>query len=128
MRKLLFLVLLLASFMVYAQDERFVRSYHKEGMLNEKGKPIGDPLERKNVFIFNYGEGKDIKLIGPGYERIFTRISDLTTEEQDGKIIYQYVLTIDEKGNKIGFGLFEDELVQIFFDSNNSIIIGKKFF
>lgn len=44
MRKLLFLVLLLEMV-----------------MLNEKGKPIGNTVESKNVFILNYGEGKDIK-------------------------------------------------------------------
>lgn len=129
MRKLLFLVLLLASFMVYAQEEQFVRSYHKMVMLNEKGKPIGNTVESKNVFILNYGEGKDIKHIDDtGYEQVFTRISDVTTERQDGKIIYQHILTIDKAGEKIGFGLFDDEIVLIFFDKNDNIVFSFKFF
>lgn len=125
MRKLLFLVLLLASFVVYAQEEQFVRSYHKMVMLDGKGVPIGNgnPVESKNVFIFNHGKGKDVKVISEdGITGFYIRVSEVNTKEQDG-IIY-HTFAIDEKGNKVGFYLFKDRLVKCFYDKNNNIVFG----
>lgn len=126
MRKLLFLVLLLASFMVYAQEEKIVR-YDKFVMLNGRGEPIGNgkPVERKCVVIFNYGTGKDVKVIDEdGITGFYIRVSEVNTKEQDGKIIYQYTFAIDEKGNKVGFYLFKDQLVRYYYDKNNNIVFG----
>lgn len=128
MRKLLFLVLLLASFIVYAQEGQFVRSYHKMTMLDGKGKPIANPVENKSVFVFNYGEGKDVKAISEdGEVEIFIRVSDVNTIEQDGKTC-QYFTVISKEGNQYIFALFEDSFHRILMDKNNNILLSIKFF
>lgn len=126
MRKIffLFIVFLFIQKLKAQENNQFIKSYSKAAITNAENNEFEEYVQAKNVLIFNYGDGADIKFyVANGEVKILRRITEITEGKTDSGRTYQMMKVLDENAFEILIILYsDDELRMLYLNTNTNDI------
>lgn len=126
MRKIffLFIVILFIQKLKAQENNQFIKSYSKAAITNAENNEFEEYVQAKNVLIFNYGDGADIKFyVANGEVKILRRITEITEGKTDSGRTYQMMKVLDENAFEILIILYsDDELRMLYLNTNTNDI------
>lgn len=126
MRKIffLFIVILFIQKLKAQENNQFIKSYSKAAITNAENNGFEEYVKAKNVLIFNYGDGADIKFyVANGEVKILRRITEITEGKTDSGRTYQMMKVLDENAFEILIILYsDDELRMLYLNTNTNDI------
>ncbi|MDO4224665.1 MAG: hypothetical protein Q4C75_02095 [Bergeyella zoohelcum] len=120
--KIIFVLIFFVPIFSFAQEDedgQFVRKFTKVVII-ENGQKKEHHTSTGVTFIFNYGDGSDIKVYYPsGKIEKYTRVSEVEEGKLDDLGKYQKIIIINDKGEECSLVLFDSGLLMLLFDKSN---------